>query len=336
MLKEYEEKGWIMSHEHKDLPLIIWNYTQKTQYEGYWDEVTLNCRGMVTDTLGNVVSKGFKKFFNYEEGKTNIPDMDASITVYEKLDGSYIQAFYYNDQWILNSKGSFYSDHVHWAKEIFFGKPLHLLNTDFTYCFELIHPENRIVVDYEDKKDLIFLTAFHKGVEMIIPMIHYFEPVYKYMVKGFDYDSLKENVANKEGYVVRFSNGQRCKIKHDEYIRLHRIMTDVSSYRVYEALKEGIDLEEWLKDVPDEFYDWIKQEECKIRLNFENLKLKILQEFYNINEMQFKTDKEFALYVKDYTRYPSCMFSLRNNKSIKNYIWKNIKPELRYPFKDES
>lgn len=97
-LKQYEKDGWIMSHEHKDLPLLIWNYTQATQYEGKWDDITLNCRGMVTDTEGNIVAKGFKKFFNYEENKTTIPtDLDWT-RVYDKLDGSYIQLFNYKGQ----------------------------------------------------------------------------------------------------------------------------------------------------------------------------------------------------------------------------------------------
>ena len=115
-LNKYKKEGWIMAHEHKTLPLIIWNYTQATQYEGNWDNITLHCRGMVTDTEGNVVAKGFTKFFNYEENRTVI--QAGNISIYEKLDGSYIQLFYYDGEWIINSKGSFYSDHVEWAWEI--------------------------------------------------------------------------------------------------------------------------------------------------------------------------------------------------------------------------
>lgn len=129
-LRQYETDGWIMSHNHKELPLIIWNYTQGTQYEGKWDEITLNCRGIVTDTDGVVVAKGFKKFFNYEEKKTKLPETFEGTRIYDKVDGSYIQLFNYNDQWIVNSKGSFYSDHVGWAEEIFKTKSIDTLNED--------------------------------------------------------------------------------------------------------------------------------------------------------------------------------------------------------------
>lgn len=83
-LNQYKEDGWLMNQIHPTLPLIIWNYTPKTQYEQFWDEITLICRGLVTDLDGNIVSRGFPKFFNIEENR-HIPTDD--FEVYEKLDG---------------------------------------------------------------------------------------------------------------------------------------------------------------------------------------------------------------------------------------------------------
>lgn len=88
-IKKYEKDGWIYSQTHPSLPLTIYNYSQATQYEAHWDDVTLHCRGLILDNDGNVVSKGFKKLFNYSEGRTNIPENIDWVRVYEKLDGSY-------------------------------------------------------------------------------------------------------------------------------------------------------------------------------------------------------------------------------------------------------
>lgn len=334
-LKQYEKEGWIMSHEHRQFPLIIWNYTQATQYEAKWDEITLNCRGIVTDTNGLVIAKGFSKFFNFEEKRTNIPEDLDWTRIYDKLDGSYIQLFNYNNTWIVNSKGSFYSDHAGWAQEILQSKDLDNLNKTWTYCFELIVPENRIVVDYGDKKDLIYLGSFYKGKEVELLNLTGFESVNSKLIK-FNYKELKAlNIDNEEGYVVKFSNGERCKIKFDDYIRLHRIMTEVSSYRVYEALRDGVDLNVWLEGVPDEFFNWIKEMKDDIVSHYNFLEATVKAEFKVVNNKLGECDdKTFALYVKN-NPLRAFLFKLRKDRSISNGLWKMCKPELKYPFKDE-
>jgi RNA ligase len=68
-LNKYYEDGLLYKQVHPTLPLTIWNYTEKVQYENLWDEVTLMCRGLVTDNTGDMVAIPFQKFFNIEEGK---------------------------------------------------------------------------------------------------------------------------------------------------------------------------------------------------------------------------------------------------------------------------
>ena len=66
ILNKYHEEGLLYKQVHPTLPLTIWNYTEKVQYEGLWDEVTLACRGLITDDTGTPVVRPFKKFFNYD------------------------------------------------------------------------------------------------------------------------------------------------------------------------------------------------------------------------------------------------------------------------------
>ena len=85
LLHKYESEGLLFSQKHPTLPLTIWNYSDKVQYEGLWNETLLQCRGLVTDDEGNVVARPFKKFFNLEENK-HTPT--SKFDVYDKMDGS--------------------------------------------------------------------------------------------------------------------------------------------------------------------------------------------------------------------------------------------------------
>lgn len=84
ILNDYRDQGLLMTQFHPYLPLIIWNYTQKVQYEGLWDEITINCRALVTDFDGKIISKGFSKFWNIEENRHEATD---DFEIFEKLDG---------------------------------------------------------------------------------------------------------------------------------------------------------------------------------------------------------------------------------------------------------
>ena len=93
-LERYHKDGLLHKQTHPTLDLTIWNYSPKVQYERLWDEITLQCRGLVTNSKGVIVARPFKKFFNYEEYRPeDIPNED--YVVYEKMDGSLGILFYY-------------------------------------------------------------------------------------------------------------------------------------------------------------------------------------------------------------------------------------------------
>jgi RNA ligase len=114
ILNDYIGRGLVVKQDHPTLPLSIYNYSRACQYDNAWDDVTIMCRGLVLDNEGNVVAKPFKKFWNIEENY-HIPTQD--FIVQEKLDGSFILAFFYNGELIISSKGSFISDQAIWSKK---------------------------------------------------------------------------------------------------------------------------------------------------------------------------------------------------------------------------
>lgn len=135
-LNRYYEDGLLYKQVHPSLPLTIWNYTEKVQFENLWDEITLMCRGLVTDNNGKIVARPFKKFFNIEEGKHTPTE---NFEVWEKMDGSLGIVFWYEGQWIVATRGSFTSDQAIKGAELLKKYNTDIMSKHLTYCFEIIY-----------------------------------------------------------------------------------------------------------------------------------------------------------------------------------------------------
>jgi RNA ligase len=341
-LNRYYEEGWLIKQTHPELPLTIWNYSQSTQFERKWDEITLQCRGLVTDDEGNVVARPFRKFFNIEEGRHN---STKDFRVYEKMDGSLIIAFYYNDEFVVASRGSFTSDQAEAARLIFDKLKTIPLPREYTYMFEFTAPWNRIVVDYGRGERLTLLgiqnteTGEELPMGMVVEVLNSFYPALEkpfLEVKEYDnvddYSVLKNLVKdNQEGFVIHFSNGDRCKIKGEEYIRLHGIMTNASTTSVWEVLKNQDSMEQYLQEVPDEFYEKIKTYKQSLEDEYWEIASKVKSIFNTIYEDGMSA-REFSTEVRYLDKaYQGLLWSQFNVKMI-NYsetIWNHIRPEFR-------
>ena len=339
VLEKYYEEGLVYKQAHPTLPLTIWNYSEKVQYEGLWDNITLMCRGLVTDDKGNIVARPFKKFFNWEENKHTPTE---EFEVYKKEDGSLGILFNYNNEWVLATRGSFTSDQAIRGMDILKKYKYKYLPTDTTYLFEIIYPENRIVCRY-DYEELVMIGSIHTstGVEYDIYSESYNDlgfPLVKRYDGIKDYTTLKGMIGdNEEGFVVKFSNGDRMKIKGEEYLRLHKIMTNLSTTSVWEVLSTGGKMEDLLKDVPDEFYKKIKEYERSLRYSYYQISEQCGKSHdyfrygkYNDKEVE-PTKKEFAEHVMKNCHPPfrSVMFAMWDKKPYNYIIWKLLKPEFR-------
>jgi RNA ligase len=331
ILKTYESKGLVRSQTHPTLPLTIWNYTEKVQYESLWDEVTLATRGLVTDGSGRVVARPFSKFFNIEEGK-HTPTQE--FEVFEKMDGSLGIVFVYQGQVVYATRGSFASDQAKWMAD--WGDRYnfsHIIVGGYTYLFEIIFAQNMIVVNYGGESRLVLLGVIKTdtGEETSWDDLSTFdgwELVKRY--EGIsDYTLLKGMVKNnQEGFVVRFSNGNRVKIKGEEYLRLHRIMTNLSTTAIWEVLSNGGDVLSTLTDVPDEFYDKIHQYSNELMdkyISLENEYHFIFKILGRSDDFEFRAS--FAERAKRY-KYPAILFKMYDDKDYSGLIWKIIKPEF--------
>jgi RNA ligase len=348
ILNKYHGDNLMYKQVHPTLPLTIWNYSEKVQYDNLWDDITTQTRGLVTDDKGNIVARPFKKFFNDSENKhTPTPDFD----VYEKMDGSLGILFHYEGEWVIATRGSFTSDQAVKGFEMLQKYDYQKLHKDYTYLFEIIYDDNRIVVKY-DYEDLILLGMINTetGYEVdlygegndvrlknLISNLG-FKVVKKY--DGInDYSILKGMIKDdEEGFVVKFSNGNRMKVKGEEYMKLHKLITTVSTTAIWEMLSEGRDVLELLKEVPDEFYN-------KIKIYVRDLKYTYfsLSEYAGKTHDGFRygkfgdkdpepTKKEFAEFLSMNNYNPiikALCFAMWDKKDYDKIIWKHIKPEFR-------
>jgi RNA ligase len=196
------------------------------------------------------------------------------------------------------------------------------------------------VCDYGDDESLVVLSMINNasGKELDYNSLKLITDKTKMpLVKQYDgisdYESLKKNIKNnQEGYVIKFSNGSMCKIKGEEYVRLHRILTGFSNVNIWEYLKDGKDLNELLDRVPDEFDMWIKETVKDLIFRFENIKKEYTWIYEHIMRVKNSTDRKvFAEYANRY-KHSSILFKMFDNKDYSGYVWILVKPKFSKPF----
>jgi RNA ligase len=247
--------------------------------------------------------------------------------------------------WIIASRGSFISEQAVEAQKIFNTNisRYEMLNTSYTYIYEIIYPENRIVVNYFNNRDLILLSIINTetGVELkyndiVCKYSKSFTIVKKYNIpKVNSLDEIKAlEEENREGIVVRFSNGFRVKVKYLEYCRLHKILTNVSNVNVWEYLSSGEDFNDLLTRVPDEFYNWLKKTMHSIEHNYCLIEKNALIEFIDITYNNGIIERRDFAEKSNKSKYRSILFKLYDKKPYDYIIWKMVKPIWSSPFKD--
>lgn len=232
------DAGHVTRKAHPELPLSIYTYTRACQYERNWNRVTTRCRGLVADDVtGEVVALPLPKFFNvgeHQAGQPYAPALpDEPFEVYDKVDGSLAVVFHYAGRWQVASKGSFISTQATWAQRRLDGKDTSALTPGVTYLAEILYPQNRIVVDYGDRRDLVLLAAFAKeGTEIpLADAAPAWQPIGSVvtvrpamplaeLLALTESNTLPGGQAatgtDAEGFVLRFASGVRAKAKLSE------------------------------------------------------------------------------------------------------------------------
>ena len=255
------------------------------------------------------VCRPFDKFFNYGESYAADIDWDSAI-VREKIDGSLMKVWY-DDGWHLSTNGTIdafkagVSDFGITFGELFergVGKNLNdfakYFNKDWTYLFELVSPESRVVIYYDLK--VYWLAAFEtRSAQERYPAFNTMEGVY--FPTYYDISNLEDCIAyvssmdkDHEGVVVQDKYSNRIKVKSPEYLLAAHLVNNgaVTKKKLIEYIRE---------DMVDDFLAYCPQytiqiEQLKDRLS--DLTLMMNATWYTYAQLM-PTKKELALTFKD-------------------------------------
>lgn len=261
---DWEQYGDVRATYKNDL--VLFNYTHDAQYNCRWNWFERVSRGLILSTKsGEVVARPFDKFYNWLEGGRKVSGHIVTITT--KIDGS-LGILYRDNGFKIATRGSFDGEQATWAtKHLQWYEPN--IPEDLTLLFEIIYPENRIVIDYGNMEELILLAARNRFTGEYLP---FYPNLYELAdslgfltPEIFDFNNVDDIIeacaslsVESEGWVVEFSDGQRVKFKGDRYVELHRLVTNATFKRVLEAVRDNT--YGWMvKDIPDELMDQIRE-----------------------------------------------------------------------------
>ena len=332
-LNKLINEHFISVRKHPQLDLWIYNYTPKCQYHRAWNETTTKCRGLIMDSSDRIIANPFQKFFNLgEEGMTieNLPSEIPQIT--EKVSGSLGILYDNMDSPAISTRGSFESPMAVWGTNWLSEKGFQMsdFKKEHTYLFEILYRENKIICDY-NTEELVLLAVRHTVTGDEINHIEEAERLGITPVRAFNL-SLNEAIAmlndmkgeKQEGFVVKYNNGLRVKLKCDDYVRIHRIISGFSRKHIIEAMENGNTM--FLNELPDELHN-----EAKAIINeIEEKRELIMKSAKTIAEKakKLETRKEQALLILQ-SEYPGVSFTLLDNnpENAINAVWTVIKKE---------
>lgn len=208
-----------------------------------WTQNNLHFRSSIwRKSDGELISPGFKKFFNWAQEPNIYPPPDAltqKIQVVEKLDGSCLVVSRYKGELIIRTRRALAQTMLNGDEiELFKTKypkvfENHLLNggtSSYSLIFEWLTPSNQIVVKYEEPEIRLIGVINHTDYSYH-PQDWLDNYAWEWGVgrpKRFNYKSLEEMIQHitdlkgEEGVCVYYGNGQHIrKIKSDWYLSVH-------------------------------------------------------------------------------------------------------------------
>ncbi|MFN8454748.1 MAG: T4 RnlA family RNA ligase [Anaerolineae bacterium] len=314
----------------QDGELLIFNYTAKAQYTGRWNFFEQVSRGLIINRRsGEVVARPFDKFFNwFENGRKASGHI---VTVTEKMDGSLGILYRLEGGYRIATRGAFHSRQAEWATRFLNDRyDLSDLPPELTLLFEIVYPENRIVVDYGGLEALVLLAARNRFSGAYLPFYPgLFELGQGYgfpLPKVYAFNNITEILErtglispDEEGYVVEFSSGERFKFKGDRYLELHRLIFGLSFKHTLEAMAAGT-VETIRSQIPDEFLgqfnDWVTQIETMVAATKQQVQVAF-------DAAPKTTRKDFALWVQ--AQHPELavyLFAVLDGKNIEPLIYR--------------
>ena len=302
-----------------------------------------NARGLTLDLKGNVILRGFEKFFNWKqlteyenyskEFKKEYSEVEYKpnykYNFYEKLDGSLILLSQYKKRFVAATTSSSYNPYTQNALKWFYKKENYkaLLNylraKNITLAFEYISIKNPIVIHYTHT-DYVLIGAHNnktgerysqEKLNQIAKRFGFSQPkVYQYTFE--EIKDVMNNAKDIEGFVLENTYGKLIKFKTEEWFRLK------DYYGIFFGpltnTKIATIIDSYLADEIDDLIAVEQQHEHYKDLGLINTVLTHAKYFENEIQKAYEatkhlSDKELGLNWKDYIESYAlpCVFHIR-------------------------
>jgi RNA ligase len=206
------------------------------------------CRGLIFDRDGVLMSRPFHKFFNINEREeTQAPvvalDLLFDHVIMEKMDGSMIRPILIDGYLRLATKmgvtnvameaeawlAAQDSEYKDWLRAC--------MDNGYTPIFEWVSPFNQIVLAYEIE-DLVLLAIRDNVTGEYLDLNEELEAIYCPFTVVRSYGSMEGNILEyidrqrgaegREGDIIRFADGHMLKVKNDWYVRIHKTIDRIT------------------------------------------------------------------------------------------------------------
>lgn len=302
-----------------------------------------NARGLTLDLKGNVILRGFEKFFNWKqlteyenyskEFKNEYSEVEYNpnhqYNFYEKLDGSLILLAEYKKRFVAATTSSSYNPYTQNALKWFYKKENYkaLLNylraKNITLAFEYISIKNPIVIHYTHTDYLLIGAHDNKTgkrysqekLNQIAKRFGFSQPkVYQYTFE--EIKDVMDNAKDIEGFVLENTHGKLIKFKTEEWFRLKDYYGIFFGPLTNTKITTIID--SYLADEIDDLIAVEQQHEHYKDLGLLNTVLTHAKYFENEIQQAYEatkhlSDKELGLNWRDYIESYAlpCVFNIR-------------------------
>ena len=251
----------IKMREYPQFGLYMLNYDQIESPKS--DPISMECRSLILNMHGDVVSRSFDRFFNHGECPDFYADFDINrAQVFTKEDGSLIKVYFCHEtaRWEISTRSQAFAEGEHQLGGTFRDYVLKAMNLtedqfqsvmnevdfvydidDCTFIMEYVGPSNRIVRQYaQDEMVMLSVrnnqTGEYLDVDTVdnittlmsnvpnIPMN--IRMVQTYVLDSFEavIEAAKNLPCLEEGYVCFDPvSNKRVKLKNPSYTAIHHL-----------------------------------------------------------------------------------------------------------------
>lgn len=321
---------------------ISLNYDQISSKSA--DKLACECRGLILrEKTYDAVAIPFFRFFNFGEGSAADIDWNTA-RFYDKMDGTLIIAYFdkLQNKWHCATRKVPEADQLITDANITFAQLVekaigtdlnsfmrngsNTINQDwknYTFCFELCSPYNRVVCNYEDTK--LYLLAV-KDISTLeeLPIKTFAECLDVETPREFSFNGIENAIEivrtwaplEQEGIVAIDDSNNRNKVKNPAYMAYNRMHDSLStSWRgIVEVVLLGQE-DDLIPMMPNHISKKLVKVKDLVRQLFTQTE-KDYEELKNIDDM-----KSFALEATKRI-WSAPLFAIKRNKasSIKDFI----------------